>query len=81
VFDPPLPPWGRDHAPQSSSFSISMGAAEDLVKGSVEIRRTDRGEVLDWRPNQPPWASRQRFRSEISGPDSDSLRVSVTSRP
>jgi hypothetical protein len=58
-----------------------MGVAENLVKGSVEVRRTDHAVVLDWRPNQPPWASRQRFRSEISGPDSDSLLVSVTSVP
>jgi len=80
-FDPPLPPCGRDNQPQSSSFSISIRAAADLVGGSVETRCTDHGQMLDWHPNQPAWASKQPFRSEISRPDDHSLLVAVTSAP
>ena len=77
VFDPPLQPCGNSK-PQSSSFSISIGAAADLVKGSVETRCGDHVQVLDWHPSQPVWASRQPFRSEISGPDERSVLVAVT---
>lgn len=77
VFDPPLPACGRDSNPQSSSFSVSITAAADLVKGSVESRCGDQVQVLDWHPSQPMWASRQPFRSEISGPDGHSLLVRV----
>jgi hypothetical protein len=52
VFDPPLPPCGGDK-PQSSSFSISISAAADLIRGSVETRCGDQRQVLDWHPNQP----------------------------
>jgi hypothetical protein len=81
VFDPPLPPCGRDNQQQSSSFSISIRAAADLVRGSVETRCSDHAHVLDWHPNQPTWASKQPFRSEISRPDDHSLLVVVTSTP
>lgn len=79
VFDPPLPPGGRDNARQSSSFSISIKAAADLVRGRVETRCGDHACVLDWQPSQPLWASKQLFRSEISRPDDRS--VSVVVRP
>ena len=79
VFDPPLPPCGRDNQPQSSSFSISIKAAADLVRGRVETRCGDHAAVLDWHPNQPLWASKQPFRSEISRPDDHSVSVVVTS--
>jgi hypothetical protein len=78
VFDPPLPTCGRDDKPQSSSFSISIRAAADLVRGSVDTRCGDHVQVLDWHPSQPIWASRQPFRSEISRPDERSLSVAVT---
>ena len=81
VFDPPLPPCGRDNQQQSSSFSISIRAGADLVRGSVETRCSDHGQVLDWHPNQPAWASKQPFRSEISRPGDHSLSVVVTSAP
>jgi hypothetical protein len=77
VFDPPLPACGGDGKPQSSSFSISIRAAADLISGSVESRCGDRVQVLDWHPSQPVWASRQPFRSESSRLDERSLRVAV----
>lgn len=77
VFDPLLPNCGRDDQPRSSSFSISIGAAADLIKGSVETRCGDQLHVLDWHPSQPVWASRQPFRSEISRPDERSALVNV----
>ena len=78
VFDRPLPACDRDTKLQSSSFSVSIKAAADLIKGSVESRCGDHGHVLDWRPSQPTWASRQPFRSEISRPDDHSWSVVVT---
>jgi hypothetical protein len=81
VFDPPLPSWGSNHEPQSSSFSISIAAAADIVKGCVEIGRTKRGQLLEWRPSEPFWASQQRFRSEIAAADDHSLLVSVMPHP
>jgi hypothetical protein len=78
AFDPPLPACGHGNNLQSSSFSVSIPAAADLIKGSVESRCSDHGQVLDWHPSQPIWASRQRFRSEISRPDDHSLSVVVT---
>lgn len=78
VFDPPLPGCDRGTKLQSSSFSVSIKAAADLIKGSVETRCGDHGQVLDWHPSQPVWASRQPFRSEISRPDDHSLSVVVT---
>ena len=77
VFDPPLPNCGPDSKPQSSSFSISIGAAADLIKGSAETRCGDHRHVLDWHPSEPLWASRQPFRSEISRPDDHSALVKV----
>jgi hypothetical protein len=79
VFDPALPPGGGDNAGQSSSFSISIKAAADLVRGRVETRCGDRACVLDWHPSEPLWASRQLFRSEISRPDDRSVSVVVRS--
>lgn len=76
VFDPPLPNCGRDDQPRSS-FSISIGAAADLIKGSVETQCGDRLHLLDWHPTEPVWASRQPFRSEISRPDERSALVNV----
>jgi hypothetical protein len=81
VFDPPLPSCGGNSQPQSSSFSISIGAAVDVVKGSVAAWRGAEMLVLEWRPAQPIWASRQRFRSEISGPRDHSLSVAVAPVP
>jgi hypothetical protein len=78
VFDPPLPACGGDGKPQSSSFSISIRAAADLVRGSVETRCRDHLQILDWRPSQPMWASAQPFRSEISRPDDRSVLGAVT---
>jgi hypothetical protein len=77
AFDPPLPACGHGGNPQSSSFSISIKAAADLITGSVKSRCDGRGQVLDWRPDQPAWASRQPFRSEISRPDDHSCLVAV----
>jgi hypothetical protein len=77
VFDPPLPPCGRESKQQSSSFSISIRAAADLVQGRVETRCADHAQVLDWHPSQPIWASKQPFRSEISRPDDRSVLVAV----
>jgi hypothetical protein len=78
VFDPPLPRCGGNDTSQSSSFSISIGAAADLVMGSVETRCGDHVQVLDWHPNQPIWTGKQPFRSEISRPDDRSVLVAVT---
>jgi hypothetical protein len=78
VFDPPLPACDHGTKLQSSSFSVSIRAAADLVKGSVEVRCDDHRQVLDWHPSLPNWASRQPFRSEISRPDDHSLSVVVT---
>jgi hypothetical protein len=78
VFDPPLPACGHGTKLQSSSFSVSIRAAADLIKGTVESRCGDQGQVLDWHPSQPIWASRQPFRSEISQPDDHSWSVVVT---
>jgi hypothetical protein len=78
VFDPPLPSWGSDHERRSSSFSISIAAAADVVKGRVENSRTDRGQSLEWIPSEPLWTSKQGFRSEIAAADDHSLLVSVT---
>lgn len=77
VFDPPLPVCDHDNELQSSSFSVSIKAAADLIKGSVESHCSDHVQVLDWHPSQPIWASRQPFRSEISRPDDHSLSVVV----
>ena len=77
VFDPPLPACGRDDKPPTSSFSISIRAAADLVGDSVDTRCGDRVQVLDWHPSQPIWVSRQPFRSEISRPDARSVSVAV----
>ena len=57
-FDPPLPACGHGTKLQSSSFSVSIRAAADLIKGTVESRCGDQGQVLDWHPSQPIWASR-----------------------
>jgi hypothetical protein len=81
VFNPPLPACDRGASPQSSSFSVSIRAAVDLIQGSVEARCGDHGQVLDWRPNTPIWASRQPFRSEISRPDDHTWSVLVTPAP
>jgi hypothetical protein len=78
VFDPPLPSWGSDHERRSSSFSISIAAAADVVKGRVENSRTDRGQSFESIPSEPPWASKQGFRSEIAAADDHSLLISVT---
>jgi hypothetical protein len=78
VFDPPLPAFDREGRQRSSSFSVSIKAAADLIKGSVESRCSDQVQVLDWHPSQPVWASRQPFRSEISRPDDHSMSVVVT---
>jgi hypothetical protein len=78
AFDPPLPACDHLAKLQSSSFSVSIKAAADLVQGSVEVRCGDHGHVLDWHPSQPIWASRQPFRSEISSPDDHSWSVVVT---
>lgn len=79
VFDPALPRGDRDTSRQSSSFSISIKAAADLVRGRVESRWGDDACVLDWHPSGPLWASRQLFRSEISRPDDHSVSVVVRS--
>jgi hypothetical protein len=81
VFDPPLPPGGGDNARSSSSFSISIKPAGDLVRGRVESRCGDRACVLDWHPGEPLWTSKQLFRSEISRPDDHSVSVVVKSTP
>jgi hypothetical protein len=81
VFDPPLPPGGGDNARQSSTFSISIRAAADLVKGHVESRCDDRACVLDWQPTEPLWASKRAFRSEISRLDDHSDQIAVRSAP
>jgi hypothetical protein len=81
VFDPPLPACDHGNKLQSSSFSVSIRAAADLIRGSVESRCGDHVQVLDWHPSQPTWASRQPFRSEISRPDDHSCVVVVTSAP
>jgi hypothetical protein len=78
VFDPPLPACDHGNEPQSSSFSVSIRAAAGLIKGSVVSRWDERGQVLDWHPSQPMWASRQSFRSEISRPNDHSRSVVVT---
>jgi hypothetical protein len=78
VFDPPLPACDRDSRQRSSSFSVSIKAAADLIKGSVASRCGDQLQVLDWQPSEPAWASRQPFRSEISRPDNHSMSVVVT---
>ena len=79
VFDPPLPPGVGDNVQQTSSFSISIKGAADLVRGRVETRCGDHACVLDWHPSEPLWASRQLFRSEISRPDDHSVSVVVRS--
>jgi hypothetical protein len=79
VFDPALPPGDGDTAQQSSSFSISIKAAADLVRGRVETRCGDHACVLDWYPSHPLWASKQLFRSEISRSDDHSVSVVVRS--
>jgi hypothetical protein len=77
VFDSPLPPCGAESGRQSSAFSISIAAAADVVKGRVEIQCGDLAQVLAWHPDQPVWASKQPFRSEISRPDRHSVLVAV----
>jgi hypothetical protein len=81
VFDPPLPPCGHESQQQTSSFSISIRAAADLITGSVETTCSDHLLRLDWHPRQPVWASRQPFRSELSKADDRSLLVRVTPAP
>ncbi len=81
VFDPPLPPFDHQSKRQTSSFSISIRAASDLVTGSVETTCSDRVLTLDWHPRQPVWASKQPFRSEILQADDRSLSVRVTPAP
>jgi hypothetical protein len=81
VFDPPLPPCGHDSKQQTSSFSISISAAADLITGSVETTCGDRVLTLDWHPRQPMWASKQPFRSEVSKADDRSLLIRVTPGP
>jgi hypothetical protein len=78
VFDPPLPACDRGAKLQSSSFSVSIKAAADLIEGRIEIQRGDQGQVFDWHPSRPMWASRQPFRSEISRPDDHSWSVVVS---
>jgi hypothetical protein len=76
VFDPPLSACGSDKS-QPSSFSISISAAADLLKGSVETRCGDHVQRLDWHPSQPIWASKQPFRSEISRASDGTVLVAV----
>jgi hypothetical protein len=79
VFDPPLSRGGDDNAQPSSSFSISIKAVADLVRGRVESRCAEHACVLDWHPVEPPWASKQSFRSEITRSDEHSVSVVVRS--
>jgi hypothetical protein len=81
AFDPPLPPCGSKTKPESSAFSISIAAATDIVKGHVEVSCGDDREVLAWHPDQPIWASKQPFRSEISRPDEHSVLLAVLPAP
>jgi hypothetical protein len=81
AFDPPLPSSTPGFEPRSSSFSISVRAAADLIRGHVESRGSEHMQVLDWHPDQPVWASKQPFRSEISKPDQQSLSVVVAPNP
>ncbi len=78
VFDPPLPSCGRGDEVQASAFSISIAAAADVVKGTVETRCGDRAHLLGWHPGKPDWAARQPFRSEISMADDHSVSGQVT---
>jgi hypothetical protein len=81
VFDPPLPPCDHESRRQTSSFSVSIRAAADVVTGSVDTNCADRVLTLDWHPRQPMWASKQPFRSELSKADDRSLLVRVTPAP
>jgi hypothetical protein len=81
VFDPPLPACDHESKRQTSSFSISISAAADVVTGSVDANCADHVLTLDWHPRQPMWASQQPFRSEISKADDRSLSVRATPGP
>jgi hypothetical protein len=77
VFEPPLPPCSGEIKQQSSTFSISIAAAADVIKGRVETRCGGGVHELMWRPEEPLWASRTPFRSELSRLDEQSLSVTV----
>ena len=62
---------------QSSSFSISIKAAADLVQGRVETRCDDRACVLDWHPSAPLWASKHRSDPKSRDRTTDSVSVAV----
>jgi hypothetical protein len=77
VFEPPLPPCGGEIKQESSTFSISIAAAADVVKGRVETRCGGGEHELMWHPEEPLWASKTPFRSEVSRLDEQSLLVTV----
>jgi hypothetical protein len=77
VFEPALPPCGDEIKQQLSRFSISIAAAADAIKGRVETRCGGDVHELMWHPEEPSWASRTPFRSEVSRLDEQSLLVTV----
>jgi hypothetical protein len=77
VFEPPLPPCGDEIKQESSRFSISIAAAADVIKGRVETRCGGGVHELMWHPEDPLWASKTPFRSEVSRLDEQSLLVTV----
>jgi hypothetical protein len=81
VFDPPLPACSGRAMRVSSEFSISIGAAADVVKGRVETLCGDDADVLAWQPSEPMWASKQPYRSEVSRADEHSLLIAVAPVP
>jgi hypothetical protein len=77
VFEPPLPPCAGEIKQELSTFSISIAAAADVIKGRVDTRCGGGVQELIWHPEQPLWASKTPFRSEVSGSDEQSLLVTV----
>jgi len=78
AFDPPLPSCGGGDQVRTSAFSVSIAAAADILKGTVEATCGGRVLVLVWRPSEPDWARKQPFRSELSRADDHSLSGAVT---
>jgi hypothetical protein len=77
VFEPPLPACGGEIKQELSTFSISIAAAADVIKGRVETRCGGGVQELIWHPEDPLWASKTPFRSEVSRSGEQSLLVTV----
>jgi len=62
-FDPPLPPADDPAPATTSAFQISLDDFQDLLAGSIDIRRDGGNILIDWRFDRPAWARSRVLRA------------------